>query len=189
MSAPAGRIPRWVDVGLIPIINIALAFLVSGIILWFIDVDPLLATQRAAAEQIGEKTTEVKLGIEALAKITGAGEIHLVLGQGHAADGLVAMADESDWPVHRVDTGCYPFAADPFVDDALGRLLKQGCEFLFQPGVYLARLFDVGDLGLSHLGVERWPAHIDIGSDNCVPVEQQIARSLNAAIVTHHVRA
>jgi simple sugar transport system permease protein len=45
MSAPAGKIPRWVDVALIPLVNIALAFLVSGVILWFIDVDPLLAVE------------------------------------------------------------------------------------------------------------------------------------------------
>jgi len=45
MSAPAGAIPRWVDVALIPVVNIALAFLVSGVILWFIDVDPLAAVE------------------------------------------------------------------------------------------------------------------------------------------------
>jgi simple sugar transport system permease protein len=45
MSAPAGKIPRWVDVALIPLINIALAFLVSGVILWAIDVDPLVAVE------------------------------------------------------------------------------------------------------------------------------------------------
>lgn len=45
MSAPAGKIPRWVDVALIPLVNIALAFLVSGLILWFIDVDPLFAVE------------------------------------------------------------------------------------------------------------------------------------------------
>jgi simple sugar transport system permease protein len=45
MSAPAGKIPRWVDVALIPLVNIALAFLVSGVILWFIDVDPLFAVE------------------------------------------------------------------------------------------------------------------------------------------------
>src|SRR3546814_20361290 len=45
MSAPAGRIPRWVDVALIPLINIALAFLVSGVILWFIGVDPVFAVE------------------------------------------------------------------------------------------------------------------------------------------------
>ena len=41
MSAPAGKIPRWVDVALIPLVNITLAFLVSGVILFAIDVDPL----------------------------------------------------------------------------------------------------------------------------------------------------
>ena len=45
MSAPVGKIPRWIDVGLIPLINIALAFLVSGAILWAIDVDPLEAVE------------------------------------------------------------------------------------------------------------------------------------------------
>jgi len=45
MSAPIGKIPRWIDVGLIPLINIALAFLVSGAILWAIDVDPLEAVE------------------------------------------------------------------------------------------------------------------------------------------------
>ena len=45
MSAPAGKIPLWVDVALIPLVNIALAFLVSGVILWFIDVDPFFAVE------------------------------------------------------------------------------------------------------------------------------------------------
>jgi len=45
MSAPAGKIPRWVDVALIPLVNIALAFLVSGVILWFIGVDPLKSVE------------------------------------------------------------------------------------------------------------------------------------------------
>jgi simple sugar transport system permease protein len=45
MSPPAGKIPRWVDVALIPLVNIALAFLVSGVIFWFIDVDPLFAVE------------------------------------------------------------------------------------------------------------------------------------------------
>src|SRR3546814_3175093 len=45
MSAPAGRIPCWVDVALIPLINIALAFLVSGVILWFVGVDPVFAVE------------------------------------------------------------------------------------------------------------------------------------------------
>jgi electron transport complex protein RnfC len=79
------------------------------------DVDPHLATQRTITEQVGKETADAKLGIEALVRITGAGKIHLMLGKGHAADGLVGMAEEADWPVHRLDTGCYPFAADPFV--------------------------------------------------------------------------
>ena len=45
MSNAAIKIPRWVDVGLIPLVNIALAFLVSGVILFAIDVDPLQAVE------------------------------------------------------------------------------------------------------------------------------------------------
>ncbi len=45
MSTAPVRIPRWVDVGLIPVINIALAFLVSGVILFAIDVPPLEAVE------------------------------------------------------------------------------------------------------------------------------------------------
>ena len=45
MSTAPIKIPRWVDVGLIPLVNIALAFLVSGVILYAIDVDPLKAVE------------------------------------------------------------------------------------------------------------------------------------------------
>jgi len=45
MSTAPVRIPRWVDVGLIPVVNIALAFLVSGVILFAIDVPPLEAVE------------------------------------------------------------------------------------------------------------------------------------------------
>ncbi|WP_193369912.1 ABC transporter permease [Pelagibius marinus] len=45
MSTAPVKIPRWVDVGLIPVINIALAFLVSGVILFAIDVHPLEAVE------------------------------------------------------------------------------------------------------------------------------------------------
>ena len=31
MSAPAGPLPKWVDYGLLPLINLAAAFLVSGL--------------------------------------------------------------------------------------------------------------------------------------------------------------
>lgn len=45
MSALPAKIPRWVDVALIPLVNIALAFLVSGVIMWTIGVDPLAAVE------------------------------------------------------------------------------------------------------------------------------------------------
>lgn len=43
MSSANGSIPRWVDVGLIPLINILMAFLVSGLIILLIGEDPIEA--------------------------------------------------------------------------------------------------------------------------------------------------
>ncbi len=45
MSAPRMPLPRWADVGLIPLINIALALLVSGLIILLIGEDPVEAVQ------------------------------------------------------------------------------------------------------------------------------------------------
>ncbi|MEO3429025.1 ABC transporter permease [Pelagibius sp. CAU 1746] len=45
MSTASVKIPVWIDVGLIPLVNIALAFLVSGVILFAIGVDPLQAVE------------------------------------------------------------------------------------------------------------------------------------------------
>jgi simple sugar transport system permease protein len=41
MSAPAGQLPRWVDFGLMPLINLAAAFLVSGLVVLIIGENPL----------------------------------------------------------------------------------------------------------------------------------------------------
>jgi len=40
MSAP-GQIPRWVDIGLIPVINIAAAFIVSGLVILVVGENPI----------------------------------------------------------------------------------------------------------------------------------------------------
>jgi len=45
MSAPRIPLPRWADVGLIPLINIALALLVSGLIILLIGENPVEAVQ------------------------------------------------------------------------------------------------------------------------------------------------
>jgi ABC-type uncharacterized transport system permease subunit len=42
---PAGQLPRWVDFGLMPIINLAAAFLVSGLVVLIIGENPLDAVQ------------------------------------------------------------------------------------------------------------------------------------------------
>lgn len=45
MSAASGKLPRWVDVGLIPLINILIAFFVSGLIILLIGEDPIEAVR------------------------------------------------------------------------------------------------------------------------------------------------
>jgi len=40
-----GGLPRWVDIGLIPLINISLAFLVSGLVIVLIGADPVEAVK------------------------------------------------------------------------------------------------------------------------------------------------
>ena len=43
MSAPLAKLPRWVDYGLIPLLNLAAAFLVSGLVVLLIGENPLEA--------------------------------------------------------------------------------------------------------------------------------------------------
>jgi simple sugar transport system permease protein len=45
MAVPAGQLPRWVDFGLMPIINLAAAFLVSGLVVLIIGENPLDAVR------------------------------------------------------------------------------------------------------------------------------------------------
>jgi ABC-type uncharacterized transport system permease subunit len=45
MSTPAGQLPRWVDFGLMPIINLAAAFLVSGLVVLIIGENPFDAVK------------------------------------------------------------------------------------------------------------------------------------------------
>ncbi|MFU0504273.1 ABC transporter permease [Pseudaminobacter sp. NGMCC 1.201702] len=43
MTAPYARLPRWADYGLIPIINLAVAFLVAGLVVMLVGENPLHA--------------------------------------------------------------------------------------------------------------------------------------------------
>jgi simple sugar transport system permease protein len=45
MSAPLPPLPRWIDIGLIPLLNILLALVVAGIIILLIGEDPIEAVQ------------------------------------------------------------------------------------------------------------------------------------------------
>ncbi len=43
MSAGAGSVPRWIDVGLLPIVNIAIALIISGFIVFLVGENPFEA--------------------------------------------------------------------------------------------------------------------------------------------------
>ena len=43
MSAPFAKLPRWVDVGLMPVTNVAAGFLIAGLVVMFIGENPLNA--------------------------------------------------------------------------------------------------------------------------------------------------
>ena len=45
MSAASKPLPRWIDVGLIPVINVTIAFLVSGLVIMAVGEDPIEAVQ------------------------------------------------------------------------------------------------------------------------------------------------
>ena len=45
MITPSGRLPRWVELGLLPLLNLAAAFLVSGVLVLVIGENPLRALQ------------------------------------------------------------------------------------------------------------------------------------------------
>ena len=49
----AGQLPRWVDYGLIPFLNLAAAFLVSGLVVVLIGENPLDAVQLLVWGSIG----------------------------------------------------------------------------------------------------------------------------------------
>ncbi|MBL0897992.1 MAG: ABC transporter permease, partial [Reyranella sp.] len=53
MSAPRRPLPGWVEIGVLPLVNIALAFLVVGFIVQVIGVDPLRALRLLVVGAVG----------------------------------------------------------------------------------------------------------------------------------------
>ena len=44
MASAPDKLPAWVDIGLLPVINVALAFMVSGLLIAALGQDPFEAT-------------------------------------------------------------------------------------------------------------------------------------------------
>ncbi|MGF1659798.1 MAG: ABC transporter permease [Rubrimonas sp.] len=53
MTLPAAPLPRWVDIGLIPLLNLTAAFLIAGLVVLAIGEDPLEATRIILAGALG----------------------------------------------------------------------------------------------------------------------------------------
>ena len=50
MSAPYAKLPTWVEFGLIPLINLVVAFLVAGLVVLLVGESPLKAATLLVAE-------------------------------------------------------------------------------------------------------------------------------------------
>lgn len=53
MSTPVGQLPRWVDYGLLPLVNLAAAFLVSGVVVLLIGENPIDAVRTLVYGALG----------------------------------------------------------------------------------------------------------------------------------------
>lgn len=53
-GAPQVALPRWIDIGLLPVINLAQALLVSGLVVLVIGADPLQAVRIMAVGAVGD---------------------------------------------------------------------------------------------------------------------------------------
>jgi ABC-type uncharacterized transport system permease subunit len=53
MSAPLGTLPRWVNYGLLPLLNVVVAFAISGLVMLFIGESPVEAVQYMLTGALG----------------------------------------------------------------------------------------------------------------------------------------
>ena len=53
MSTPYAKLPAWADYGLIPLINLLLAFIVSGLVIWLIGESPIDALNSLVQGSLG----------------------------------------------------------------------------------------------------------------------------------------
>ena len=52
MSVPYAKLPRWVEFGLIPLINLVVAFLVAGLVVLLVGESPLKRRNPAGAGRL-----------------------------------------------------------------------------------------------------------------------------------------
>lgn len=53
MSVPTGPLPNWVNFGLMPLINLVIAFLIAGLVVWFLGESPILALKTMLTGALG----------------------------------------------------------------------------------------------------------------------------------------
>ena len=54
MSTASVKLPNWINYGLMPLINLIVAFLISGLVVWFIGESPLEAVKLLLQGALGD---------------------------------------------------------------------------------------------------------------------------------------
>ncbi len=90
----------------------ALSRPVKHLVVRCLDVDPFLVNLAAVAAGLTEDASELDLALRVLLHITNAEQVHIVLGKGQEPTAVLALANEQDWNVLRVDPAVWPAASD-----------------------------------------------------------------------------
>jgi len=90
----------------------ALARPVRNLVVRCLDVDPFLVNLAAVTAGLAGDAGELGLAVEILRHVTGAEQVHIVLGKRQQPAAVLALAAEQDWQVLRVDDDVWPAAHD-----------------------------------------------------------------------------
>ena len=65
MNLSRKSLPRWIEIGAIPVVNVSLAFLIAGLIVWSIGADPLEAVRILLYGALRSATSEANTKLRA----------------------------------------------------------------------------------------------------------------------------
>ncbi len=88
---------------------------VEHLVVRCVDVDPHMVHLAAVAQTLADDCADLALGLDALLRITGAAQVHIVLDQRQQAPAMEALAEEREWNLVRIDAAVYPAASEPLL--------------------------------------------------------------------------